>query len=109
VTDHELRYYRYLLQEIKRLHTENQACSVLLDSWSNHGREGVRNPWRLDLQKMTSDPMFRSAVEANLEPHFTRIQRGLGDAAALKELLRLAAEPAAERAPDRPQQSPKSP
>lgn len=105
MTAHELSYYRYLLQEIKRLHAENQARSVLLDSWSTYGREGVRNPWRLDVQKMTRDPLFRSAVEANLEPHLSRIERGLGDAGALKELLRLAAEPVAEREPD---QSPRS-
>lgn len=89
MTAHELAYYRYLLGEIKKLHTENQAKSVMLDSWNTYGREGVRSDWRTDVAKMTKDPMFRSAVEANMEPHFTRIQRGLNDAAALQDLLRL--------------------
>lgn len=109
MTAHELAYYRYLLQEIKRLHTENQARSVLLDSWSTYGREGIRNPWRIDAQKMTRDPLFRSAVEANLEPYFTRIQKGLADAGTLKELLRLAADTLAEKdliPPPRPPRSP---
>lgn len=109
MTGHELSYYRYLLQEIKRLHTENQAQSVLLDSWSTAGREGLRNPWRVDAQKLTKDPMFRSAVEASLEAHFTRIQRGLGDPVALKELLRRAAEQVTEKEPGPPPRSPASP
>jgi hypothetical protein len=87
MTAHELSYYRYLLEEIKRLQTESQAKSVMLDSWTTYGKDGVRSPWRADVQKMTNDPMFRSAVEANLEPHFSRIQRGLGDAKTLQELL----------------------
>lgn len=88
MTAHELTYYRYLLSEIKKLHTENHAKSVMLDSWNSYGKEGVRADWRVDVAKMTKDPMFRSAVEANMEPHFTRIQRGLNDAGVLQELLR---------------------
>lgn len=87
MTTHELNYYRYLLGEIKRLQTECQAKSVMLDSWTTYGKNGVRTPWRADVDKMTKDPMFRSAVEANLEPHFSRIQRGLKDATTLQELL----------------------
>lgn len=88
MTAHELAYCRYLLGEIKRLHTESQAQSVMLDSWNTYGKEGVRSNWRTDVQKMTKDPMFRSAVEANLEPHFSRIQRGLSDPAILQALLK---------------------
>jgi hypothetical protein len=89
MTAHELSYYRYLLREIKRLHTESEAKSVMLDSWNTYGKKGVAAPWRADVKKMARDPLFQSAVEANLEPHFTRIQRGLSDVTALKELQNL--------------------
>lgn len=87
MTAHELAYYRYLLGEIKKLHTENQAKNVMLDSWNTYGKERVRSDWRIDVEKMTKDPMFRSAVEANLEPHFARIQRGLKDATTLRDRM----------------------
>ncbi|MEO6120144.1 MAG: hypothetical protein ABIP12_05585 [Terriglobales bacterium] len=82
MTAHELAYYRYLLAEIKQLHTRNQAQSVMLDSPRRDNTD-----WRSGVEKMTQDPTFRSSVEANLEPHFTRIERGLTDAAALDGLL----------------------
>jgi hypothetical protein len=88
MTAHELSYYRYLLGELKKLHTENHAKSVVLDSWKNNGRPHGPIDWRADVDTMTKDPMFRSAVEANMEPYFTRVQCGLNDASALHDLLR---------------------
>ncbi len=90
MTAHELAYYRYLLGEIKLLHTQNQAQSVLLDSWNTRAHAAQRqenSDWRTGVEKMTQDPTFRSSVEANLEPHFTRLERGLSDAATLESLL----------------------
>jgi len=90
MTAHELSYYRYLLAEIKNLQTQNHAKSVVLDSWNVRDKERVHSDWRAEVTTMAADPMFRSAVEANMEPYFTRIHRGLSDAAALQELLRRA-------------------
>lgn len=87
MTAHELNYYRYLLAEIKKLHTENHAKSVMLDTWNTLGKDGAPPDWRPEVAKMAQDPMFRSAVEANMEPLFTRIRRGLNDADTLRELL----------------------
>ena len=87
MTAHELSYYRYLLGEIKKLHIENHAKSVALDSRNASPKEGLPPDWRADVAKMIKDPMFCSAVEANMEPYFTRIQRGLSDATALEALL----------------------
>lgn len=89
MTTHELAYYRYLLGEIKRLHTRNQAQSVMLDSWDSAGQVAARetSDWRAGVEKLAQDPTFRSSVEANLEPHFTRVERGLTDAAILKSLV----------------------
>ena len=88
MTAHELSYYRYLLSEIKKLHTESQAKSVMLDSWNTCGNSGVPSNWRIDVDKMAKDPLFQSAVEANMEPHFSRIQLGLSDTAVLQDLLK---------------------
>lgn len=87
MTAHELTYCRYLVGELKRMHTESQAKSVLLDSWTTYGSPGNRSDWRQEAEKMTKDLVFRSAVEANLEPRFSRIQRGLRDPATLQLLL----------------------
>jgi len=90
MTAHELSYYRYLLAEIKQLHTRNQAQSVMLDSWNSAGHAIMRpehpGDWRTGVEAMTQDPTFRSSVEANMEPLFTRIERGLTDAATLEGL-----------------------
>ncbi len=90
MTAHELAYYRYLLAEIKRLHTQNQAQSVLLDTWNSAGQVSARGEdadWRKSAGKMAQDATFRSSVEANLEPHFTRLEQGLSDPAVLESLL----------------------
>lgn len=99
MTLHEFRYLRYLLSELKRLQTESEAKSVMLDSWHTYGPQRVQTNWRTDVEKMAQDPMFRSAVVANLEAYFSRIERGLRDERAFKELLTVRTAPPLDEAP----------
>jgi len=90
---------RYLLGELKRLQTESEAKSVMLDSWHTYGAERAHTNWRTDVKKMAQDPMFHAAVVANLDSYFTRVERGLRDEKALNELLTARAAPALDEAP----------
>ena len=60
--------------------------SVLLDT--GVGQESLRSSdqWRVFVQRKQSDPVYRAAVEANLAPHFSRIEWALQDEDLLKEL-----------------------
>jgi hypothetical protein len=81
----ELAYCRSLLTEIKRLHAESQAKSVLLDSWTMQASQRSRGDWHAAVQTMIADRVFCSGVEASIEPYLSRLQRALHEVAAVRK------------------------
>lgn len=79
MTSHQLGYVRYLLRQIKDLYVETQAMSVLLDTAKSSSGSSIHDPWRSTVQRMKSDPVFCSSVEANFGPHFLRLEQALQD------------------------------
>jgi hypothetical protein len=78
---HELAYCQYLLREIHILCVENEAMSTLLDNPSFS-----RKDWRTTSETLAADSVFRSAVDANFGPYFSRLHRALTDAKTLTQL-----------------------
>jgi hypothetical protein len=90
MTSHQLNYSRYLLRQIKNLHIEMQAMSVLLDSPRHSASQSsIQDSWRSSVQQMKDDPVFCSAVEANRAPYFSRLERALQDELLFEGLQRL--------------------
>ncbi len=79
MTSHQLSYVRYLLRQIKDLHIETQAMSVLLDTAKRSGGPSIDASWRSSVQSMKNDPVFCSSVEANFGPHFLRLEQAMLD------------------------------
>lgn len=86
MTLHELTYVRYLLRSIRNLHIEKEAMAVVLDTAQGSDGPGSADSWRQSVQRMRDDPVFRSALEANLAPKFERLEQALQDEALLKKL-----------------------
>ena len=86
MTAHELRYLRFLLSRIKELYVEKEAMSVVLDGrWEQSGTDhGV--PWRKTVTTMQADPVYQSAVLANIAPYLQRVAQALQDESALERL-----------------------
>ena len=87
VTSHQLGYVRYLLRTIKNLHIEKEAMSVVLDTAKDLDGTLACGQWRESVKSMRDDPVYCSAVEANLAPHFQRIEQALQDEGVLNKLL----------------------
>lgn len=88
---HELAYCQYLLREIHSLCVENEAMTTLLDNPSFSRKE-----WRSTSEVLCTDSVFRSAVEANFGPYFSRLHRALTDPGTLDKLQ----DSDAQRAPE---------
>jgi hypothetical protein len=85
MNSHQLAYVRHLLRKIKDLYIEKEAMAVLLDTGTGRvTRSG--DPWRVVVQRMQQDPVYRSAVEANLAPRLLRMEQALQDERLLKQL-----------------------
>ena len=87
MTSSQLGYVRYLLRTIKNLHIEKEAMSVVLDTAKELDGSRTRGQWRKAVQRMRNDPVYCSAVEANLAPYFERIEKALLDETLLNKLL----------------------
>ena len=86
MTSHQLGYVRYLLRRIKDLYVEKEAMSVLLDNAKDLSGLRTHHQWRESVERMRKDPVFCSAIEANLAPVFERMEQALQDEGVLKEL-----------------------
>jgi hypothetical protein len=86
MTSHELAYIKYLVRRIKDLYIEKEAMSVLLDMRICSDGERAEKPWREAVRLKQHDEVYCSAVEANLAPHFSRIERALLDEDLFQEL-----------------------
>lgn len=84
MTLHELKYCQHLVRRLKDLHIERAAMSTILDT-PRLSAAGAPD-WRVSTEKMIQDPVFRSAVEANLAPLFERISAAMTDERALNDL-----------------------
>jgi hypothetical protein len=85
MTSYQPSYVRYLMRRIKDLYIEKEAMSVLLDTAKD--LPGLRTKqWRELVENMRTDPVFCSAVEANLAPHFERMEQALQDEGLLNKL-----------------------
>jgi hypothetical protein len=84
MTSHELRYCRFLSQTIKDLYIERAAMSTVLD-----GKKTSANAadWRSKTASMLKDNVFRSAVEANFEPFFSKLSRAMSHEQTLAALV----------------------
>ncbi len=87
MTSHQLGYVSYLLRTIKNLYIEKEAMSVVLDTAKDLDGKRACGRWRESVKQMREDPVFCSAVEANLAPHFRRIEHALQDEGVLKKLV----------------------
>ncbi len=87
MTSHQLGYVRYLVRTIKDLYIEKEAMSVVLDTAKDLNGKGACGQWRESVKEMRRDPVYCSAVEANLAPHFQRIEQALQDEGVLNKLL----------------------
>jgi hypothetical protein len=83
MTIHELRYFRFLIQTIKDLYVEKSAMSTILDG---HNAAQTSLDWRSKSESMMKDSVFRSAVEANFEPFFGKLERARSSEQALTAL-----------------------
>jgi hypothetical protein len=87
MTAHELEYCRFLLQQVRDLYIEKAAMSTLLDH--SQQRPSTAPPdWRSVVRDMTTDEVFRSAVEANHAPYLEKLKLALRDEKALASLMR---------------------
>jgi hypothetical protein len=86
MTSHQLGYVRYLLRRIKDLYIEKEAMAVVLDTANDLGGLSTCGQWRESVQRMRNDPVYCSAVEANLAPQFLRLEQALQDENLLKKL-----------------------
>jgi hypothetical protein len=86
MTSHQLGYVRYLLHRIKALSIEKEAMSVLLDNAKDLSGMRVHYQWKESVERMRNDPVFCSAIEANLAPHFERMEQALQDEGLFKKL-----------------------
>lgn len=84
MTSHELRYCRFLIQTIKDLYVERAAMSTILD---RHKAGRVSLDWRSNTKSMSKEAVFRSAVEANFEPFFTKLGLAMRNEQALTALV----------------------
>ena len=63
--------------------------SVLLDTPKCSTRpSSIHDLWRSSVQQMKDDPVFCSAVEANLAPYFSRLEQALQEELLFKGLQR---------------------
>lgn len=83
MTAHELRYCRFLSQIIKDLYVERAAMSTILDGRNS---SATAEDWRLKTASILKDSVFRSAVEANFEPFFSRLSRAINSEQTLRAL-----------------------
>ena len=84
MTLHELKYCQHLVRRLKDLYIERAALTTILDT--PRLANAPASDWRVSKELMTSDPVFRSAVEANFAPLFERITAAMKDERALKDL-----------------------
>ncbi len=87
MTSHQLSYVRFLLRTIKNLHIEKEAMSVVLDTRKDLDGTRACGQWRESVKRMRNDPVYCSAVEANLAPQFERLELALQDEGVLNKLL----------------------
>lgn len=84
MTSHELRYCRFLVRTIKDLYVARSAMSTILDG-GDSGKTSAES--RLKTAMMVNDDVFRSAVEANFDPFFSRLQSSMTDEQVFKSLI----------------------
>jgi len=73
------------MRRIKDLYIEKEAMSVLLDTAKDPPGLGTKQ-WRELVERMRNDPVYCSAVEANLGPLFERMERALQNDSLLNKL-----------------------
>jgi hypothetical protein len=83
MTSHELQYCRWLLKELVDSRIEIDAMSTVLDrpvlAYAPHD-------WRVVVQQLAGDPVFRSAAEANQAPYLEKARLALMDKDAFAAL-----------------------
>src|SRR4051812_34062966 len=85
VTLHELQYCRFLLRCLKDLHVEKSAMSTILDRRAPW--EASEGNWRSASEKLSADPVFRSAIEANFSPLFEKLESAINNEQLLASML----------------------